>query len=117
MYDVLRQQILHGILRKAPLGIIVLDSAITEVIEYNPRAAELLGYLKGDLLGKNGGDLFPADTREATLKRLHRAIQDSVGCDCGKLQFKRGDGELVLLQTWVHPVRLADRDWLWVTVI
>lgn len=94
----------------APLAYFSVDrSAVIRMA--NPRASELLGYARSDLIGSSVFDLYP-DTPEGRAKArdCFAKLQREGELNGEEMQMERADGEIRWISLTVRPVRSPDGD-------
>lgn len=91
------EEFLTSIVENLPLMIFVKDATDLRFVRFNKAGEDLLGYLRGDLIGKNDYDFFPKDQADFFTGKDRAVLQGKLTVDIPEEPIMtRNHGERVL---------------------
>jgi PAS domain S-box-containing protein len=97
---------LESVVENIPDMIFVKDAAELRFVRFNRAGEQLLGYARGDLIGKNDHDLFPPDEAEFFIRKDREVLAAGEVVDIPEEPIHtRGQGT-----RWLHTKKIPIRD-------
>lgn len=102
LQEMLKEQkdLSESIIRDAPMIILVLDEK-EDIIKFNPRAEELLGYSEQEVIGKNALDVLMPECRKSDKNGFFEGLFDEKGLSANEISTRCKDGkDRIILWTY-----------------